>query len=256
MPEVTAVFWVIKVLTTGMGETASDFLAHTIGSAAAVPLGFALFSVAMVLQLRSRRYVAWRYWIAVVMVSVFGTMVADVMHVGIGIPYVATTVMFAVLLAAVLVTWRRREGTLSIHSITTKPRELLYWGAVIATFALGTAAGDMTAVTFGWGFLVSGVVSAALFVLALLAGKVGANAVLVFWIAYVITRPLGASFADWMGLPVDRGGLGWGTGVVTGLWGAAIAILVLVVSVTRSDVAEGDDENAAGDDSSWVRALR
>jgi len=167
----------------------------------------------------------------VAMVSVFGTMVADALHVGLGIPYVASTIFFAVLLAVVLYTWWVRQGTLSIHSITTKPRELFYWATVIVTFALGTAAGDMTAVSFGWGFLASGLVFLVAFAIPLIAGRFGVNEVLTFWAAYIITRPLGASFADWMGMPTSRGGLGWGTGLVTVLWAAAIAALVVVLTV-------------------------
>lgn len=244
VPQVTAYFWVIKILTTGMGETASDFLAHTIGPIVAVPLGFLGFAVAFVIQMRSRTYVAWKYWLAVVMVSVFGTMAADVVHIGLGVPYVVSTTVFAVALAVVLWQWRSHEGTLSIHSIHTKPRELYYWGTVLATFALGTAAGDMTAVTFGWGYLTSGIVFAVLFAIPLVAqARFGAPEVATFWTAYVITRPLGASVADWLALPPSRGGIGLGTGLVTVLWGLAIAALVAYLAVTRRDV-EGDATDA------------
>ena len=239
VPEITAYFWVIKILTTGMGETASDFLAHTIGPFVSVPLGFTGFAVAFVIQMRSRTYVAWKYWLAVVMVSVFGTMAADILHVGVGIPYVVSTTVFAVALGVILWQWRAREGTLSIHSIHTKPRELFYWATVLATFALGTAAGDMTAVTFGWGYLTSGIVFAVLFAVPLVAqSRFGAPEVAMFWTAYVVTRPLGASFADWLALPPSRGGLGLGTGLVTVLWGVAIAALVAFLARTRRDVAD------------------
>lgn len=241
VPEITVFFWIIKILTTGMGETASDFLAHTIGPLVSVPLGFLGFAVAFVIQMRSRTYVAWKYWLAVVMVSVFGTMAADILHVGIGIPYIVSTTVFAVLLGVILWQWRSREGTLSIHSIHTKPRELFYWGTVLITFALGTAAGDMTAVTFGWGYLTSGIVFAALFAIPLVAQtRFGAPEVAMFWTAYIITRPLGASFADWLALPPSRGGVGLGTGLVTILWGVAIAVLVSFLALTRRDV-ESDE---------------
>jgi len=241
VPEITVFFWIIKILTTGMGETASDFLAHTIGPLVSVPLGFLGFAVAFVIQMRSRTYVAWKYWLAVVMVSVFGTMAADILHVGIGIPYIVSTTVFAVLLGVVLWQWRAHEGTLSIHSIHTKPRELFYWGTVLVTFALGTAAGDMTAVTFGWGYLTSGVVFAVLFAIPLVAQtRFGAPEVAMFWTAYIITRPLGASFADWLALPPSRGGIGLGTGLVTVLWGLAIAVLVAFLAYTRRDV-ESDE---------------
>jgi uncharacterized membrane-anchored protein len=237
VPEITAIFWVLKILTTGMGETASDFLAHTIGPLVSVPLGFLAFAIAFVIQMRSRTYVAWKYWLTVVMVSVFGTMVADVLHVGIGIPYIVSTTAFAITLAVVLWQWRTHEGTLSIHSIHTKPRELFYWATVLATFALGTAAGDMTAVTFGWGYLASGVIFAALFAIPLVAqARFGAPEVAMFWTAYIITRPLGASFADWLAVPPARGGIGLGTGLVTVLWSIAIAALVGHLAYTRRDI--------------------
>lgn len=236
VPEITALFWIIKILTTGMGETASDFLAHTLGPLASVPLGLAGLGVAFVLQMRATTYIAWRYWLAVAMVSVFGTMAADVLHVGLGVPYLVSTVAFALTLAAILWQWHAHEGTLSIHSIRTKPRELFYWATVLATFALGTAAGDMTAVTFGWGYLLSGLVFAILFALPLLGRRwLGLPEVATFWTAYVITRPLGASFADWLAVPPARGGLGLGTGLVTLGWALAIAVLVGFLAWTRSD---------------------
>jgi uncharacterized membrane-anchored protein len=243
VPEITVIFWIIKILTTGMGETASDFLAHTIGPIVAVPFGFVGFAIAFVIQMRSRAYVAWKYWLAVVMVSVFGTMAADVLHVGIGIPYVVSTTAFAGALALILWQWQAHEGSLSIHSIHTKPRELFYWATVLATFALGTAAGDMTAVTFGWGYLTSGIVFAILFAIPLIAQlRFGAPEIAMFWTAYIITRPLGASFADWLAVPPARGGLGLGAGPVTVLWSLAIVALVAYLAYTRRDV---EDEGAA-----------
>ena len=152
VPEVTAFFWIVKALTTGMGESTSDFLVHRLVPEIAVVLGGIAFVVALYLQFSSDRYVPWRYWLAVAMVGVFGTMCADVLHVGLGVPYIVSTIFYAVVLAVVFRTWYRSEGTLSIHSITTERRELFYWAAVLATFALGTAAGDLTAVTFGLGY--------------------------------------------------------------------------------------------------------
>jgi uncharacterized membrane-anchored protein len=241
VPEITLYFWVIKILTTGMGETASDFLAHTLGPLASVPLGFTVFAVAFVLQMRSKTYVAWRYWLAVSMVSVFGTMAADILHVGLGVPYLLSTIVFSLLLGFVFYRWYAREGTLSIHSIYTKPRELFYWATVLTTFALGTAAGDMTAVTFGWGYLLSGIVFAVLFAIPLCAQRFfGLSEVIAFWTAYVITRPLGASFADWLAVSPARGGLGLGTGVVTLGWAAAILALVAYLGWSRRDVQSAD----------------
>jgi uncharacterized membrane-anchored protein len=241
VPEITVWFWVIKVLTTGMGETASDFMAHTLPPVVAVGLGGAGFAAALILQFAVRRYVTWIYWLAVVMVSVFGTMAADVLHVGFGVPYLVSTVFFSVVLAVVFVAWYRVERTLSIHRIDTRRREFFYWATVLATFALGTAAGDLTATTMGWGYFASGVVFAvAIAVPAVAHRRFGLAAVPAFWIAYVITRPLGASFADWMGVSHARHGLGWGTGPVTLGWLAAIVALVGFLMVTRADVAPGD----------------
>jgi uncharacterized membrane-anchored protein len=167
------------------------------------------------------------YWATVVMVSIFGTMCADVVHVGLGVPFVASTIGFAVLLIAVFVTWYRVEGTLSIHSIVTTRRELFYWLSIVATFALGTATGDMTAVTLNLGYLASGILFALLFALPGLAYRfAGLNAVVAFWASYVLTRPLGASFADWLGVSHQRGGENWGNGNVSLVLSLAIVCTV------------------------------
>lgn len=225
VPEVTFLFWIVKVLTTGMGETTSDFLVRSIGPAVAVGIGTTLFAAALVLQLAAARYLPWVYWLAVAMVSVFGTMAADVTHVVLGVPYLVSTIAFAVVLAVVFFVWHRSEGTLSIHSITSRRRESYYWAAILVTFALGTAAGDMTARTLHLGYFVSGVVFAVVIAIPAVAFRIGAfNAVFAFWFAYVATRPLGASFADWMGVSHARGGLQWGTGPVS------VALAVLIVA--------------------------
>ncbi len=161
VPEITGYFWVIKALSTAMGESASDYLVHVMNPVVAVGLGFVFFAGALILQFSVRRYIAWTYWLAVVMVGVFGTMAADVLHVGFGVPYIASSILYAVVLAAVFIVWGRTEKTLSIHSIDTPRREIFYWLAVVATFAMGTAAGDLTAVTFHLGYLASGVLFAA-----------------------------------------------------------------------------------------------
>jgi uncharacterized membrane-anchored protein len=242
VPEITVYFWIIKVLTTGMGETASDYLAHRFAPEVAVALGGTGFAAALALQLIVRRYVAWIYWLAVIMVSVFGTMAADVLHVGFGVPYLVSTVFFLVTLAVIFGVWYRVERSLSIHRIDTRRRELFYWAAVLATFALGTAAGDLTATTLGWGYLGSGMVFAAAIAVPAIAHRwLGLGAIPAFWIAYVITRPLGASFADWMGLPPARHGLGLGTGPVTLGWLAAIVLLVGYLMISRIDVARSRD---------------
>jgi len=226
VPEITAVFWIIKVLTTGMGETTSDFLVRLIDPVVAVGIGAVAFAVALTLQFRVTRYVPAIYWLAVAMVSVFGTMAADVTHIVLGVPYVVSTAVFAVLLAAVFIVWFRTDGTLSIHSITSRRRETFYWATVLLTFALGTAAGDMTATTLHLGYFASGVVFAVVIAIPALAFRMfRLNAVVAFWFAYIVTRPLGASFADWMGVSHARGGLDWGTGPVS----AVIAVIIVVL---------------------------
>jgi uncharacterized membrane-anchored protein len=224
VPEVIALFWVTKALTTAFGESASDYSVHAIAPVAAVLLGFVGFSAALAWQFRAKRYIAVRYWLAVAMVGVFGTMAADVLHVGFHVPYVVSAPLFAVFLAAVFGVWYRSEHTLSVHSITTSRREWFYWAAVVGTFALGTAVGDLTASTFGLGYLGSALLFAALMLIPAIGYRVfGLNGIAAFWFAYVLTRPLGASVADWFGKPREAGGLGWGAGPV------AIALAVLII---------------------------
>ena len=241
VPEITALFWVIKLLTTGMGESASDFLAK-ISFVLAGGLGVLGFVIAMVWQLRADRYVIGVYWFAVAMIAVFGTMAADGLHVGLGIPYVASTIFYAVVVAVILGVWYRTEGTLSIHSITTKRRELFYWATVLATFALGTAAGDLTAASMHLGYFWSAVLfTAVIAVPALGWWRFGLNPILAFWGAYIVTRPVGASLADWFGKPPSKNhGLGYGDGTVTVLAVLAIVVLVLCVARMRSDVQDPD----------------
>ncbi|NQX11785.1 hypothetical protein HQQ80_09130 [Microbacteriaceae bacterium VKM Ac-2855] len=227
VPEATALFWILKVLTTGMGETASDFLATAFDPVIVVGVTGLVFLAAVGLQFAVRRYIPWVYWFAVLMVSIFGTMAADVLHVIAGIPYLVSTGVFAAALAAVFVLWWRSERTLSIHSITTPRRALFYWLAVSGTFALGTAAGDLTASTLGFGYLPSAALFGGMIAIPALAHRfVGMNAVLAFWFAYVVTRPLGASVCDWLADPVSHSGLELGTGPVTL---AALAVFLLLV---------------------------
>ncbi|MGW7004115.1 COG4705 family protein [Streptomyces sp. NPDC054933] len=237
VPEVTVFFWIIKVLTTGMGETTSDYLARTLNPMIAVGIAGLALVAALALQFSVRRYVPWIYWLAIVMVSVFGTMAADVLHVGLGVPYFASTAFYVVVLAAVFAAWYASEKTLSIHSIHTRRREAFYWATVMATFALGTAAGDMTAVNMHLGFFSSGVMFAVLIAIPALAyWRFGLNEIFAFWFAYIVTRPLGASFADWMGVPHSRGGLGVGTGPVSLALAVVIAVFVGYLAVSRKDV--------------------
>ncbi|WP_189301786.1 COG4705 family protein [Streptomyces albospinus] len=236
VPEVTALFWVVKILTTGMGETASDYLGRTLGPIPAGALGFTGFALLLVAQFRTRRYRAGIYWSAIVMVSVFGTMAADVVHVIAGVPYAVSTAAFSVALAVILFAWYRSEGTLSIHSIRTRRRETFYWATVLATFALGTAVGDLLAGTLNLGYLPAGIVFGVLILVPALSGRfLGLNAVAAFWGAYILTRPLGASFADWMGVSAGRGGLDWGTGPVTLALTVPIAALVGYLAVSGKD---------------------
>jgi uncharacterized membrane-anchored protein len=227
VPEITVLFWVAKLLTTAMGEAASDFLVFQIDPVIAVVIGAIAFTLAMTLQLLARRYEAPVYWLAVAMVAVFGTMGADVIHIGLGVPYVVSTLFFAVCLAVIFGTWYSIERTLSIHSIYTPRRELFYWATVMATFALGTAAGDMTATTMHLGYFASGVLFAVLFAIPAVAyGLLRMNAILTFWTAYVLTRPFGASFADWAGKSRGSSGLGLGTGEIAVILTVLIAALV------------------------------
>jgi uncharacterized membrane-anchored protein len=241
VPEVTVAFWITKVLTTGMGEAASDLLAHTLPPEVAVGLGGVGLCASLALQFAVRRYVAWIYWLAVVMVSVFGTMAADVLHVGFGVPYAVSTVFFLVVLGATFALWFRVERTLSIGSIHTRRRETFYWATVLTTFALGTAAGDLTAATWGLGYLVSAVLFAVVIAVPAIGhARFGLGAVGAFWFAYIITRPLGASLADWMAVPPARGGLDLGFGPVTAGWTLLIAGFVGYLSLARTEPADRD----------------
>ncbi len=235
VPEITLYFWVVKLLSTAMGEATSDYFVFQINPYVAVLLGCVGLAVALALQLRAPRYGAWTYWFAVVMVAVFGTMAADVLHVELHIPYVVTTIAFALALAAVFALWYASERTLSIHTIYAGRRELFYWATVIATFALGTAAGDMTAATLHLGYFASLLVFAALFLMPGLGyWRFKLNPIVGFWFAYVMTRPLGASFADWMGKSY-LGGLGLGDGKVAGVLTALIVVLVGYLAASRAD---------------------
>jgi uncharacterized membrane-anchored protein len=230
----TVAFWVIKVLTTGMGETASDFLARTAVPEPAVGVTGLVLATLLVAQVRAARFHPWLYWATVAMVSVFGTMAADVLHVVLGVSYLVSTVAFGTAVAVLLALWHRVEGTLAIHSIATRRREVFYWCTVLATFALGTAAGDLTASTLGLGYLGSGVLFAVAIAVPAVAHRWwGLNPVLAFWAAYVLTRPLGASFADRLAASPDRGGLDLGTGPVSGVLVVVIAAAVAGVAARR-----------------------
>ena len=236
VPVIGILFWVLKILTTAMGEVTSDYFVRSFNPFIVVPLAGLLLLAALGLQLRARRYVPWTYWFAVVMVAVFGTMAADVLHIELGIPYLVSTTVFALTLAVIFGAWYSSEGTLSIHSIDTRRRELFYWAAVLATFALGTAAGDMTASTLGLGYFGSGILFAILIAIPAIGWRwFSWNAILAFWTAYVLTRPLGASFADWVGRPRNLSGIGLGTGLVS--LGLSLVIVVIVGYLTAIDAS-------------------
>jgi uncharacterized membrane-anchored protein len=243
VPEITVYFWIIKLLTTAMGESTSDYLVYQINPYVAVALGCLGLVVALILQFVARRYIPWIYWLAVVMVAIFGTMAADVAHVVLGIPYLVSTLSFAFALAVIFAVWYASEKTLSIHTIYRGRRELFYWATVMATFALGTALGDLTASTFRLGYFPSLLLFAVLFALPGLAYWLfGLNGVVAFWFAYVLTRPLGASFADWVGKPY-LGGLGFGDGKIALILTVLIIGFVGYLTVTRKDVKKDETQS-------------
>jgi uncharacterized membrane-anchored protein len=243
VPEVTVYFWVIKVLCTTVGETAADLLNEKLGlglTGVSLLMSVLLAGV-LVAQFRTRAYRPGVYWLAVALISVVGTLISDNLTDNLNVPLETSTTVFAVALAVVFATWYRTERTLSIHHVDTVRREAFYWLAVLFTFALGTAAGDLVAERMDLGYRIS----AGLFALAIAAVAVahfalGLNAVWSFWIAYVLTRPLGASIGDYLSQPTGDGGLGFGTVVTSVLFLAVILGLVVYLSVTRRDVVEGD----------------
>ncbi|WP_088802446.1 MULTISPECIES: hypothetical protein [unclassified Streptomyces] len=241
VPEVTAYFWVIKVLCTTVGETAADLLNEKLGlGLTGVSLLMSVLLVAvLVAQFRTRAYRPGVYWLAVALISVVGTLISDNLTDNLGVPLETSTVAFAVALVVVFVAWYRSERTLSIHHVDTTRRESFYWLAVLFTFALGTAAGDLVAERMDLGYWVS----AGLFALAIAAVAVahfalGLDAVWSFWIAYILTRPLGASIGDYLSQPTSGGGLGLGTVITSVLFLTVILGLVVFLTVTRRDVSE------------------
>jgi uncharacterized membrane-anchored protein len=234
VPTITAYFWIIKILTTAMGEAASDYGVHR-NALVAVALGAAGFGIALIIQFSVKRYIAWSYWLLVAMVSVFGTMAADIIHKA-GVAHYLTTVIFGTVLLSVFALWYKTENTLSVHSICTPSRESFYWITVFVSFAFGTAAGDWTAGTLHLGNFRSGLLFAVLFVLPAIGyWKFKLNGIFAFWFSYVMTRPLGASFADWFGKPVSHGGLAYGTGSVCVVLTVFIVLFVSYLTITRQD---------------------
>lgn len=245
VPEITVTFWILKFFTTAMGESTSDSLVFHMNPYIAVMLGAIGFVFALGLKLRLQKYTHLSYWLTALMVAIFGTMAADVLHVAIGVPYIDSTSFFALMLAAVFTLWYMSERTLSIHSVNSTRREIFYWAVVFTTFALGTAAGDLTASTFGLGYFASGIlfgillaiVGAAYRISLLFSGNrhKARNSVIAYWTAYILTRPFGASFADWTDKPVSVGGLGLGDLRVTLLLSIPIMFFLWLLVTGRVD---------------------
>ena len=244
VPLITAALWIIKVMATTVGETGADLLATRLGLGLSITswVMTGVFLVFLLLQLRARTYIPTLYWLTVVLISVVGTLISDNLVDGMGIQLQTTTVVFAIILAIVFVFWYNSEGTLSIHSIHTRRRELFYWAAILFTFALGTSAGDLVAEGFDLGYGLAAVIFGGLIGLVAIAYYAfKQNAILCFWIAYVLTRPLGASVGDLLAKPHIAGGLGWGTVTTSILFMAVIAALVVYLTATRVD---SEDEQA------------
>ena len=248
VPEVTLLFWAIKIMATTVGETAADYLNFTLGLGLTVTsiITAVLTIAALVAQFRATRYIPALYWTVVLLISVMGTLITDNLTDNVGIPLQVTTIVFSIGLAIVFFAWYRVEGTLSIHSITTRRREAFYWLAILLTFALGTAGGDLLSETMSLGYLMSGLIIAAVIGL-ITAGhlKWGLNAVLAFWAAYILTRPLGASLGDLLTQPTANGGLGLGTSAVSLVFLALIVGGVGYLTITKKDVIPVDDEQPA-----------
>ena len=249
VPEITIYFWIIKVLCTTVGETAADFLNVNLNfglTGTSIATGVVL-AIALVFQFRAPKYIPSVYWLTVTLVSVFGTLVTDNLTDNLGLPLEASTLIFAALLALTFLVWYRTEHTLSIHSIVTRRREAFYWLAILFTFALGTASGDLMAERLGLGYLVTGIIVAALIAITAVGWKLGLNSVLSFWIIYILTRPLGASIGDYLSQPSSHGGLGLGTTVTSIIFVGGIIGIVIYLTVTKADVITGPpaEENSA-----------
>jgi uncharacterized membrane-anchored protein len=244
VPQVTLAFWAIKIMSTTVGETGADYLAVHVGLGTTITgaIMAALLIGALVGQVRSGRYVPWLYWLTVVLVSVVGTQITDALTDGLGVSLYVSTLAFAAALAATFALWYGTEQTLSITTITTTRRELFYWTAILFTFALGTAAGDLATEALGLGFQWGVVVFSALIALIALAWFLGANAVLAFWLAYILTRPLGASLGDLLSQAKTYGGLGFGTVYTSLAFLALIVVLVALVSIAAPQHRAVKDE--------------
>jgi len=236
VPQVVLAFWVIKILSTTVGETGADYLAVHAGLGTAVTGGITatLLALALLLQFRLKQYVPWVYWLTVVLLSVVGTQITDALTDGLGVSLYLSTAVFSLLLAALFALWYRQEHTLSIQTIVTRRRELYYWGAILLTFALGTAAGDLATEALGLGFRFGVIIFGALIACIALANRLGAGSVLTFWLAYILTRPLGASLGDLLSQSPEYGGVGLGTVNTSIVFLTVITIFVLTLSLGKS----------------------
>jgi uncharacterized membrane-anchored protein len=236
VPEIIALFWLVKLLTTAGGEATSDFL-KSWGNIGGGGAEVGMLVLGLLLQFGSRRYRAFSYWFLAYAIATFGTGVADFLHLDAKLPYAATSLLWAAVLLAVFWLWYRSEGTLSIHSITTQRREGFYWATVFATFALGTALGDYTANALGWGYLASGILFGVVILVPVVARtRFGLNEIAAFWFAYVVTRPLGASFADYISKPRNLSGIGFGDGATALVFAVIMVILVTYLAIVRPDI--------------------
>ena len=245
VPEVIFVFWVVKILTTAGGEATSDYL-KTFGNFEGGGIEVLVIVVGLALQFETRRYRAFAYWSLAYAIAITGTGVSDFLHLDVHIPYAGTTLLWAVILAAIFWLWQRSEGTLSIHSITTQRREAYYWATVFATFALGTALGDFTATSLNLGYLDSGILFAVIILIPALARwRLGLNGIAAFWMSYVITRPLGASFADYISKPKNISGIDFGDGHTAIVFAVAVFVLVSYLAIARPDIQKPLEAPAA-----------
>ena len=247
VPEVILVFWVVKILTTAGGEATSDYL-RIYGNFKGGAIELSLFLIGLVWQFKTRRYQAFAYWFFAYAIAVIGTGIADFIHLDVGLSYGETSLLWLVVLLAIFYVWHRREGTLSIHSITTQRREAYYWATVFATFALGTAFGDFTAIALNLGFLSSAIVFSVVILLPLIAHRrFGLNGIAAFWMSYVVTRPLGASYADYLSKPRSLSGIALGDGPVAVGFIAAIFAFVVYLAVAKPDIQPSEETRTTRD---------
>lgn len=238
LPEITIYFWIIKVLCTTVGETASDYLNVNLNfglTGTSVVMGI-LLAIVLYFQFRSKKYTPILYWLTVVLVSIFGTLVTDNLTDVMGVPLELSTIVFTVLLALTFLIWYGAEKTLAVHTIFTRRREIFYWLTILFTFALGTASGDLMAEKLALGYSLTGIIVCVVILVFALAWKLGLDSVLAFWLIYIMTRPLGASLGDYLSQPAKYGGLGLGATITSVIFLAAILLTVVFLSVTKKDV--------------------